>query len=262
MKKTLKLLNDLLQKEDMGENPEVILAKLQAANLENSNNLEKPSLEKLSKENSSKNVYKRLEKKRRSAWVLHGTKDKKIYAWYLEYCDKSEKWLKIKDYRKGNNYRTTPLSTALEENNERLEILYKEVCSTWRQLVGVRFKLLGFLPIVSIAVIINTITSDMHLYGKLMVCFLGLIFTYGIRIYDKRNTELHDQLISRGRKIEEEWGIDNGVFIGRRTPNNYYPPKLKLIKIQHDTGLTIIYGACYFAWLIIIVYLVLRSTVF
>ncbi|WP_339713253.1 hypothetical protein [uncultured Kriegella sp.] len=258
MKKTLKLLNGILRKADMGGNPEVILAKLQAAGLENSNNLEKLFLERLSKENSSKNVYKKLEKKKRSAWVLHGTKNKKIYAWYLEYCDKNENWLKIEDYRENNNYRTTPLKTALEENNEHLETMYKEVCSTWRQLVSVRFKLLGFLPIVSIAVILNIITSDMQLYGKLLVCCLGLIFTYGIRIYDKRNTELHDQLISRGRKIEEEWGIDNGIFIGRKISNNYYPPKPKWIKVQHDVGLKIIYGSCYLAWVFIIVYLVLK----
>lgn len=250
----MKIDSEILQTlliEGSLENPKKVLSLLQAANLKNSHNLENVTLKKLNTEN---------QKKKKNVWILKGTKNKKVYAWSLEYNDKNKNRITIEDYRANNNYSTTPLNTALEENNEHLETIYKEVCNTWRQLVAVRFKLLGFLPIVSIAVIMNVITSDMHLYGKLLVCCLGLIFTYGIRIYDKRNTELHKQLIRRGRKIEEEWEIDNGVFIGRRISNNHYPPKPMWIKIQHDIGLKIIYGTCYLAWLFIIVYLVLEST--
>jgi hypothetical protein len=43
------------------------------------------------------------------------------------------------------------------KDSDRLQILftvYKEVCSDWRTLTDVRFKLLGFVPVVSLTAII------------------------------------------------------------------------------------------------------------
>ena len=36
-----------------------------------------------------------------------------------------------------------------DERREVLSLLYREICSSWRELVGVRFKLLGLVPAVS-----------------------------------------------------------------------------------------------------------------
>jgi len=243
----------ILSPEDMDLNIRDLLDKLDALGFKNIK-----KLKKLSKE--SYPIRKEDQEKKR-AWLIKGTMNKKIYAWYLEYSLEYNMWKNATDYRAGNTYKTTPLKTALKGQGLDPDLLYKEICNTWRQLVDVRFKLLALLPIVSITVIINIIDSDMHLYGQLLVCAMGLIFTYGIRLYDKRNTELYDQLISRGRKIEEEQGIDNGLFMGRKGSGNYYffDLKLPLTKIQHDTGLTVIYGTCYLAWIAVIVILTLKA---
>ncbi len=246
----------ILSPEDMKLDIEDLLDKLDALGFKYIK-----KLKKLSKE-----IYplKQEHQEKKSAWIIKGTRNKKVYAWYLEYSLEYNLWKNATDYRAGNSYRTTPLKTALKGQGLDSDLLYKEICNTWRQLVDVRFKLLALLPIVSITVIINIINSEMYLYGKLLVCMMGLIFTFGIRIYDKRNTELYDQLIGRGRKMEEEQGIDNGLFMGRKGSGNYYFFGLKIpfTKIQHDTGLRVIYGTCYLAWIAVIVILTLMANGF
>jgi hypothetical protein len=61
---------------------------------------------------------------------------------------------------------------------------------------------------------------------------LGLVVT--------RNSQLHDDLISRGRKIEDELGVDTGVFRGRKVAKGV---------IKHDHATFLIYGAALIAWL-------------
>jgi hypothetical protein len=63
----------------------------------------------------------------------------------------------------------------------------------------VRFKLLGLLTIVSVAVLI-TLVSKSHGADALApaertgIALLGLLFTGAIRLYDLRNTDLYNDL--------------------------------------------------------------------
>jgi hypothetical protein len=70
-------------------------------------------------------------------------------------------------------------------------------------------------------------------------CLFGLLVTLGLRIYDLRNSDLYDDLISRGRKLEEELGVRTGHFRGRLKAN--WP-------IQHDAAIALIYGTAIAAW--------------
>lgn len=124
--------------------------------------------------------------------------------------------------------------------------LYAQVCSVWKQLVGVRFRLLGFVPGVSI-VLLRTVLSkseeSLTQSGKLLICALGLAVTYGLFVYDWRNSELHDDLISRARKIEDDLGIDTGIFRGRLKGAGLY---------YHGVATGVIYTATMLAWFIAI----------
>jgi hypothetical protein len=105
-------------------------------------------------------------------------------------------------------------------DRELLLAVYREVCSGWRQLTDVRFKLLGFTPAVSIVAWIQLLSSDKlnqpgRAWAGIALSVLGLLVTILLWIYDRRNDELYDDLISRGRKIEEELGIDTAIFRGR-----------------------------------------------
>jgi hypothetical protein len=112
-------------------------------------------------------------------------------------------------------------------------------------LTEVRFKLLGLVPAVSVAVVITLLSRNRPGEGlspvaRSGIAILGFVVTCGLFIYDKRNSELYDDLISRGRKIEEELGIQTGQFLGRLRTSH--------VLIQHDIALGLIYAAAALAW--------------
>jgi hypothetical protein len=127
-----------------------------------------------------------------------------------------------------------------------LKWLYGEICSSWRMLTDVRFKLLGFVPTVSVVILISLLSRDAPGTGltsmmRMAVSVFGLLITLALYIYERRNSELYDDLVSRGRRIEKELGIDTGQFLGRKDP------KSRLI--QHDVAINLIYGTALAGWL-------------
>jgi len=121
-------------------------------------------------------------------------------------------------------------------------VLYSRVCESWRALIDVRFKLLALVPIVSgfgVGKVLET-TSGMSPVARTGLAVVGLLATLGLLIYDLRNSELHDELISRGRRIEEELGVDTGQFRGRPKPTRWL--------IQHDYATALIYGVSLLGW--------------
>lgn len=128
---------------------------------------------------------------------------------------------------------------------EILLALYTEICNSWRMLTDVRFKLLGFVPTASIVLLIGLLSKGavgegLSATSRLAICMVGLLVTIGLYIYDRRNTKLYDDLVSRGRRIEAELGIDTGQFLGRRDPSGWL--------IKHDTAINLIYGSAIIAW--------------
>lgn len=171
---------------------------------------------------------------------------------------KGNKWYQIVKTKTGfdvyegfsRHYTSTVIPTLISQKPEKhdnlLIDLYKEVCSNWKMLTDVRFKLLGFVPAVSIVAWGQLLSSDTlktipGAFAGIVIATLGLLITIAIRIYDKRNDTLYDDLISRGRKIEEELGIDTGIFRGRRNPPKWW--------IKHSIPVNIIYGTAITGWL-------------
>lgn len=138
-----------------------------------------------------------------------------------------------------------------------LKELYGETNSNYRNLTDIRFKLLGFVPAVSIIAWtelldkakVDTIPSAAI---GLIITFLGIRIAYGVRIYDKRNDELYNDLISRGRKIEEELGVHTAIFKGRLKGTS----KDKIFKkvINHGRGLDLIYSSVFSGWSLLILW--------
>lgn len=179
-----------------------------------------------------------------SQWTIEREIDHRIFAWRITYDKRKVKWT-MKDYRAENQYNSTPLATYQTNTEvENYPLLYNQVCAIWKQLVDIRFKLLGFVPAISVTLIYSLLSSEK--LGKWEISFvamIGLLITLAIKIYDQRNSELHDQLISRGRKIEEEMGVDNGIFMGRKKPSKRFLG----IKVQHDI-INLIYWTCLLMW--------------
>jgi hypothetical protein len=137
------------------------------------------------------------------------------------------------------------------KNDELLKQVYTEVNSNYRNLADIRFKLLSFVPAVSVLawveLINKLVAKDLQnaVFG-LMVSILAIRIIFGIRIYDKRNDELYNDLVSRGRKIEDELGIGTAIFKGRLKPNK--KDKIFQGEINHGRGLDLIYSSVFAGW--------------
>ena len=127
-----------------------------------------------------------------------------------------------------------------EERRAVRVLLYDQVCTSWHQLVEVRFKLLGFVPAVSVVGLAALAGSgDVSGPAGAAISVMGLIITAALFIYDQRNSQLHDELISRGRRIEYELGIEVGQFRGRPTSRGV---------VKHDYATLVIYVTTMLAW--------------
>ena len=129
--------------------------------------------------------------------------------------------------------------------------LYDQTIQTWRELIGVRFKLLALVPSVSLLFVATLLANDgakpkLPTGVKVFLCVLGLVITIGLFVYELRNSALHDDLISRGRKLEDVLGIDTGIFRGRLKAGRV---------IKHDTALVLLYSAGLGAWIGALIYL-------
>src|SRR5947209_17910715 len=109
-----------------------------------------------------------------------------------------------------------------DDGRELLLKIYEQTCSTWRALVDVRFKLLALVPtasLIGLATLLglsNAPTgSQTPFFPRLSFSVLGFISALGLWVYDNRNSILHDDLVSRGRRIEDELGVDTAKFRGR-----------------------------------------------
>src|SRR6478672_780598 len=114
--------------------------------------------------------------------------------------------------RAGRVYTLSPLPALRhgldpKANKDVLTTLYNQVCQSWRQYVEVRFKLLALVPslsLVALGVLFGGVSSPgLASLPKVGLALLGLTLVAGLWIYDTRNSELHNDLISRARRIED-----------------------------------------------------------
>jgi hypothetical protein len=138
----------------------------------------------------------------------------------------------------------TPGSPPGDEVREVLLAVYEQVAATWRSLVDVRFKLLALVPAVSVIALSQVLkqggSESLTTGAKLSIVAVGAVVTAGLWIYDTRNSELHDELISRARRIEAELGVHTGAFMGRPGPWHQV--------ISHRSALGLVYGATLLGW--------------
>jgi hypothetical protein len=139
---------------------------------------------------------------------------------------------------------------ATPAERDTLLRLYSEICASWRTLTDVRFKLLAALPTVSGAGLALLISKDASPAGeakaaRTVLAVLGFIVSVGLYLYERRNSELYDDLISRARRIESELGIATGQFLGRLKGLRKV---LWLLPVQHDWAINLTYISVIVVW--------------
>lgn len=164
------------------------------------------------------------------------------------------------------HYRTTelPTLTAPVDTDKRTDILttlYAETNANYRNLADVRFRLLGLVPAVSViawAELLDKVPAHSRSLSAMgfLITMLALRITYGVYIYHLRNDELYNDLVSRGRKIEEELGVHTAIFLGRPEPQHKDKVLHKLI--QHGLGLGLIYSSVFIGWILLLLWYAYR----
>ncbi|HUX88438.1 MAG TPA: zinc ribbon domain-containing protein [Chloroflexota bacterium] len=164
------------------------------------------------------------------------------------------------------HYQASPLpmlrtSAPPEYRSEILFTIYKEVSASWRTLTDVRFRLLALVPAMSTVIWVFLFDPGKFPYdtgspkpGGMFFAFLaslvslfGLVVIIALHVYERRNSELYDDLISRGRRIELELGVDTGQFLGRLESTKHY---FGGILVKHDHAIDTIYRMTIGGWVV------------
>jgi hypothetical protein len=135
------------------------------------------------------------------------------------------------------------------ENQDSLKLQYSELNTIIRNLVDIRFKLLGFVPSVSLlawAEIYKNIppNSCANIVLGVVVALLGLIVCLGIRVYDLRNTEVYSHFAKK--LIDIEFILKTGILVYDSLPHNKV--------INHEKALKIIYWCVFIGWGLLILW--------
>jgi hypothetical protein len=146
------------------------------------------------------------------------------------------------------------LSRAKSDSEiDRIRVDYEQTLATYRMLADIRFKLLAFVPTISGAAItlLSSKIAQTQPQTTLVISMLGFLVTLGIAFYDQRNSEIHDQMVSRAGFLERV--LQFPVF-DRREGHMRQRPKhsrylFNIYEIWHDRALALIYGTVLGAWL-------------
>jgi len=95
------------------------------------------------------------------------------------------------------------IKIALEE--------YKEVLTQFRALTDIRFKLLTYLPLGTVAAAVFAPTAS-HLEHQPAISAFAFVVTLCIATYDKRNDQLYDELSRAPRSWKENLRLSTGAF--------------------------------------------------
>jgi hypothetical protein len=141
---------------------------------------------------------------------------------------------------------------ADDKRQEALSKEYGEVCSNFRTLTDIRFKLLAFLPLAAAAAVaaLTANASEQRSVGTMLALSLfGLVVTIALATYNARNDQLYDELVDRAAEIERTIGIPDGAFANRPGSWLRIPLLRTEWKVDHRTAVGTIYGASVALWL-------------
>ena len=193
------------------------------------------------------------------AYVAHCHGAEEHTAEFIHHSTQKGRTVWLEDHR---HYKSTNLDTFENELNSQFSEkhlkIYTEVNSNYRHLADIRFKLLALVPAISLAAwlsLFKVLDSAIFFHNIIgvIISLLALRIIYGIKIYDQRNDDLYDDLIARGRKIEDEMGVFTGIFKGRKKGIRVYRI-FNFIKFQinHSIGLDLIYSSVQCGWFLIL----------
>lgn len=127
---------------------------------------------------------------------------------------------------------------------------YEQTLAYFHTLHDVRFKLLGFLPVLT-GIAVATTPDHTTRAQQLALACLGLMVTLGLASYDQRNTQIYDRLILRVRFLERQLCFPPLPGDTHGGPFHCRPPVQSFLGMRlvwHPQGLTLVYSASITGW--------------
>ncbi|HEY6388987.1 MAG TPA: hypothetical protein VIX91_25190 [Candidatus Acidoferrum sp.] len=143
-----------------------------------------------------------------------------------------------------NAKRTT--AGLMTEDDRAKEIAlaeYKEVVTQFRTLTDIRFKLLTYLPLGTVAAAVFVPPTN-DLVKQPAIPAFAFVVTLCIATYNKRNDQHYDELVSRAAELERELQIEHGSFSNRPKPWLKYG----FVPVEHRWPIGLIYAAAASLW--------------
>ncbi len=137
--------------------------------------------------------------------------------------------------------------------DDRLRLDYEQTTQLMRTLTDIRFKLLAFVPTIAGATV-GLVGRSEPTSVLLAVGTLGLAATLGILLYELRNAQLFDAVVSRASTLEQKLGL--GLF--RERPRQVMT-LFGMLEARHDRGLGLVYGGALAGWTYLFAWGVLRA---
>jgi hypothetical protein len=142
---------------------------------------------------------------------------------------------------------------------EKLRLDYEQTRAYFHALEEIRFKLLALVPVVT-GVAFAAIDPGVAPPRGVILGLFGFLATLGIVIYEKRNTQIYDEMQIRAKTLEALLGLPaagNRQQFKRGGPLLNRPPRglklLGLVTVWHDLGLALVYATTLAAWSYLIV---------
>src|SRR5256885_190192 len=119
---------------------------------------------------------------------------------------------------------------------------YGAVVAQIRALTDIRFKLLGLLPLGTVAAVLVSNTSAV--VSSVPIAMFALVVTVCVATYNKRNDQLYDELIARAAQLERDSGLVHGSFAQRPGRWLSYGP----VGVEHRWPIGLVYASTVALW--------------
>ena len=150
------------------------------------------------------------------------------------------------------------------DSSDRLRLDYDQTNELIRTLLDVRFKLLAFVPTIAgaaVALVGSGKPTGAELLG---VGVLGLLATFGVLLYELRNTQVYNATLRHARALERMLGLGaGGDYTGPADLLAEGPPAdarpFGLASFGQERAVAIVYGAALAGWSYLVAWGALRA---
>lgn len=138
------------------------------------------------------------------------------------------------------------------DNDDRLRLDYEQTTQYLQTLIGVRYRLLVFVPTAT-GVAVLVMGRSRPAADLLGVGIIGLLATLGIFVYELRNTQISGTLIRRAAELERQ--LELPASLGSQHFGGLYTERpgisvqlLGALPVSHGLSLGLVYAASIGGW--------------